>query len=110
MLDIGLTDSTLRGLLRLTGNPRMVWDSYPPGLIAVCRSSATGGPGAVSCRARCGDGSGACRTTAELDFQSLGALARDYLILAFRIADPRPFRRIRSTRSGRRSLQYSIRG
>ena len=28
LLDIGLADHTLPGLLRLTGNPRLVWDAY----------------------------------------------------------------------------------
>jgi pyruvate,orthophosphate dikinase len=28
VLNIGLCDATVRGLLRLTGNPRLVWDSY----------------------------------------------------------------------------------
>jgi pyruvate,orthophosphate dikinase len=28
ILDVGLNDATARGLLRLTGNPRLVWDSY----------------------------------------------------------------------------------
>jgi pyruvate,orthophosphate dikinase len=28
VLNVGLTDSTVPGLLRLTGNPRLVWDSY----------------------------------------------------------------------------------
>ena len=28
LLNIGLCDATLRGLLRITGNPRLVWDSY----------------------------------------------------------------------------------
>jgi pyruvate,orthophosphate dikinase len=28
VLNIGLCDRTVRGLLRLTGNPRLVWDSY----------------------------------------------------------------------------------
>jgi pyruvate,orthophosphate dikinase len=28
VLNIGLTDATVPGLLRLTGNPRLVWDSY----------------------------------------------------------------------------------
>jgi len=28
LLNIGLCDATLHGLLRLTGNPRLVWDSY----------------------------------------------------------------------------------
>jgi len=28
LLDIGLCDATARGLLRTTGNPRLVWDSY----------------------------------------------------------------------------------
>lgn len=28
LLDIGLCDTTLGGLLRLTGNPRLAWDSY----------------------------------------------------------------------------------
>ena len=28
VLDVGLNDATLRGLVRLTGNPRAAWDSY----------------------------------------------------------------------------------
>ncbi|HUA54815.1 MAG TPA: PEP/pyruvate-binding domain-containing protein [Candidatus Sulfotelmatobacter sp.] len=28
VLNVGLCDQTLRGLLRLTGNPRLAWDSY----------------------------------------------------------------------------------
>jgi len=28
LLNIGLCDTTLHGLLRMTGNPRLVWDSY----------------------------------------------------------------------------------
>ncbi len=28
VLDVGLNDATLRGLVRLTGNPRTAWDSY----------------------------------------------------------------------------------
>jgi len=28
LLNIGLCDATLHGLLRITGNPRLVWDSY----------------------------------------------------------------------------------
>jgi len=28
LLDIGLCDATVHGLLRLSGNPRLVWDSY----------------------------------------------------------------------------------
>lgn len=28
LLDVGLTQTTLRGLLRVTGNPRLAWDSY----------------------------------------------------------------------------------
>ena len=28
VLNVGLCDRTVRGLLRLTGNPRLVWDSY----------------------------------------------------------------------------------
>jgi pyruvate,orthophosphate dikinase len=28
LLDVGLTQATLRGLLRRTGNPRLAWDSY----------------------------------------------------------------------------------
>jgi pyruvate, orthophosphate dikinase len=28
LLNVGLCDATVRGLLRMTGNPRLVWDSY----------------------------------------------------------------------------------
>ena len=28
LLNIGLCDSTIEGLIRMTGNPKFVWDSY----------------------------------------------------------------------------------
>ena len=28
VLDVGLCDRTVRGMIALTGNPRLAWDSY----------------------------------------------------------------------------------
>ncbi len=46
LLNIGLSDATLPGLLRQTGNPRLVWDAYRR-LIASYGEVVAGLPGAV---------------------------------------------------------------
>ena len=40
ILDVGLNDATVRGLLRLTGNPRLAWDSLSSSCAVLCRSRA----------------------------------------------------------------------
>lgn len=79
LLDIGLTETTLRGLLRTTGNPRLVWDSYRR-LVqqfaeVVHRANAAPFHAALEIamdRAR-------VTRPQDLDFRSLAALARGSL-------------------------------
>jgi len=77
VLDIGLTDSTLRGLLRLTGNPRMVWDSYRR--LIQQFAEVVHGADPAPFRAALDVAMDRARVVRpqELDFQSLAALARD---------------------------------
>jgi pyruvate, orthophosphate dikinase len=81
ILDIGLNDATVRGLLRLTGNPRLAWDSYrrlvqsyaevvhhsPADLFASKLDERLRQSGVASAR--------------ELDFRALKGLTEDYLEL-----------------------------
>lgn len=81
VLNVGLAESTLRGLTRLTGNPRMVWDSYRR-LIAQF-AEIVHGVNPAPFRAALDVAMDRARVARvhELDFQSLAALARDYLDL-----------------------------
>jgi pyruvate,orthophosphate dikinase len=90
VLDVGLNDATARGLMRLTGNPRLVWDSYwrlvrsfgetvfgcehEPFDILVARHLAIAGRGDLR----------------ELDAQALATLAHEGIALVAREAG-RPF-------------------
>jgi pyruvate,orthophosphate dikinase len=81
ILDIGLNDGTVRGLLRLTGNPRLAWDSYrrlvqsyaevvhhcPADRFAAKLDERLRQSGVASAR--------------ELDFRALKGLTDDYLEL-----------------------------
>jgi pyruvate,orthophosphate dikinase len=79
ILDVGMNDATVRGMLRLTGNPRLAWDSYRR-LIQSFAEVAHGCPASAFDRALgarvAESGLGAAH---ELDFQSLQAVTRDYL-------------------------------
>ncbi len=81
VLDIGLTDSTLRGLLRLTGNPRMVWDSYRRLIQQFAEVVHGANPAAFRAALDVAMDRARVARAQELDFQSLAALARDYLML-----------------------------
>jgi len=81
VLDIGLCDAAVPGLLRLTGNPRLAWDSYRR-LVAsfaevVHQIPPTGFDALLGARLQ----EAGVATAGELDFQSLRALTRDYLKL-----------------------------
>jgi pyruvate,orthophosphate dikinase len=81
ILDVGLNDTTVRGLLRVTGNPRLAWDCYrrlvqsfaevvhhcPPDGFAAALGERLRQTGAESVR--------------ELDFQALKRLTEDFLEL-----------------------------
>jgi pyruvate,orthophosphate dikinase len=90
LTNIGLCDATARGLLRMTGNPRLVWDSYRRliGNFAEVAFGASPQPFAAALEAVLG------RQQAErpqdLDYLSLTELTRTYLQL-FEELTGRPF-------------------
>jgi pyruvate,orthophosphate dikinase len=91
LLNIGLCDATVPGLLRLTGNPRLVWDAYRR-LVAGFGETVLGVPAAVfeaDLQAAAGG-----RDERELDFAELRALTRAHLASVRRAAG-QPFRRTR---------------
>jgi pyruvate,orthophosphate dikinase len=81
VLDIGIGEASVPGLLRLTGNPRLVWDSYRR-LVQSFAEVVHGLPAlafeaALAARIR----EAAVASLRDLDFQGLRALTRDYLEL-----------------------------
>jgi len=89
-VDIGLTESSLRGLLRMTGNPRLVWDSYRrlvqsfAEVVHHCRSDPF--DGILNRQLRL---AGVGRSQ-ELDYRSLAQTARECLAM-FETLTGRPF-------------------
>lgn len=81
LLNVGLNDDTLRGLLRMTGNPRLVWDSYRR-LVQVLAEVVHGAHRQPfdELLEKALQQAGVAHAQ-ELDFQSLAALAREYLAL-----------------------------
>ncbi len=81
VLDIGICDATVPGLLRLTGNPRLVWDSYRRLVQSfaevVHQLPANRFDAALQARIE----EAGVESASELDFQSLRLLTRDYLEL-----------------------------
>ena len=79
VLDIGMCDATVPGLLRLTGNARLVWDSYRRLVQSfaevVHQVPAARFEAALAARID----AAAVDSASELDFQSLRRLTRDYL-------------------------------
>lgn len=81
LLDIGLTQRTLRGLLRLTGNPRLVWDSYRRLIQSFAETVHGADPAAfleVTQRSLARGGHAEVR---ELDFLQLASLCEELLEL-----------------------------
>jgi pyruvate, orthophosphate dikinase len=76
LLNIGLCDATVSGLLRLTGNPRLVWDAYR-------RLVASYGEVVAGVQAQLFDEAAATlagdRDERELDFADLRELTRRFL-------------------------------
>jgi pyruvate,orthophosphate dikinase len=82
LLNIGLTEATLHGLLRLTGNPRLAWDAYRR-LIAGYGEVVLGldaGAFEADLAAVAGE-----RGERELDFTELRALAQRHLATVERL-------------------------
>jgi len=78
LLNVGLCDATLPGLLRLTGNPRMVWDAYRR-LIATHAEVVEGAEGAAFEAAL--DEVRQGRDERDLDFSELRDLTRRFLLI-----------------------------
>ena len=79
LLDVGLNHATLRGVLRLTGNPRLAWDSYRRLVQSFAETVHGADPApfrAALGRALRRDGLTQAR---ELDFRSLAALTEEFL-------------------------------
>jgi pyruvate,orthophosphate dikinase len=89
VLNVGLSERTLRGMLRLTGNPHLAWDSYRR-LIANY-AEAVLGRGAAAFDAATRAAVAAQRVDAEraLDTGALRALASEYRKLIERSDGPR---------------------
>lgn len=76
LLNVGLCDATVPGLLRSTGNPRLVWDAYRR-LVAGYGEVVLGVPGAVFEADLAEQAAG--RQEADLDFADLRALTARHL-------------------------------
>jgi pyruvate,orthophosphate dikinase len=87
LLDIGLCDATLAGLLRQTGNPRLVWDTYRR-LVASYGEVVAGVPPSIFDAEK--EAMFGTRDERELDFAELRALTRRYL-QAYADAAGKPF-------------------
>lgn len=87
LLNIGLSDHTLPGLLRQTGNPRLVWDAYRR-LIASYGEVVAGLPGVLFEEEieRVTQG----RDERQLDFFELRSLTRQFLAL-YQVHAGQPF-------------------
>lgn len=90
VLDIGVCDITVPGLLRLTGNPRLVWDSYRRLVQSFAEVVYGIAPADFDAALTAKLAAAGVETVQELDFQSLRALTGDYLGL-FEQAAGRPF-------------------
>jgi pyruvate,orthophosphate dikinase len=90
VLNVGLCEATVPGLLRLTGNPRLVWDSYRR-LIECYAETVAGLPAEPFAAARrAALAAAGVATLPELDFRALRALAADELE-RYATAAGRPF-------------------
>lgn len=90
LLNVGLTDLTLRGLLRLTGNPRLVWDSYRRLIQQFAEVVHDANPAPFRSALEAAVARAGVERAEELDFRSLTALAGEYLTL-FASITGRPF-------------------
>jgi len=79
ILDVGLTDATLRGLLRLTGNPRLVWDSYRRLIQQFTEAVHGARPEPFRAALHLAMEHNRVAHPQELDFLALSKLARSYL-------------------------------
>ena len=81
LLNIGLCDATARGLLRTTGNPRLVWDSYRRLVALFAEVVFSANPQPFRSALETMLAKERLDRSQELDFQSLTELTRTYLHL-----------------------------
>ena len=86
ILNVGLTEATLPGLLRLTGNPRLVWDSYRRLIEAYAETVAGLGAETFAAARREAMVEAGVASQQELDFRALRALAAHELELYAAVA------------------------
>jgi pyruvate, orthophosphate dikinase len=77
VLNIGLCDRTVRGLVRLTGNPRLVWDSYRRLVQQYAQIVHGADPAAFDEVVAAAVAQAGVASARELDFESLARLAAD---------------------------------
>ncbi|HEX7440080.1 MAG TPA: PEP/pyruvate-binding domain-containing protein, partial [Caldimonas sp.] len=87
LLNVGLCDATVEGLLRQTGKPRLVWDAYRR-LVATYAQVVAGLPAGLFDEAATALVGG--RDERDLDFADLRELTRRFLVLYAQAAG-RPF-------------------
>jgi pyruvate,orthophosphate dikinase len=91
VLNIGLTDATLRGLLRLTGNPRLAWDSYRRLIHQFAEVVHHAPPEPFNAALRLALEHARVGRLTELDFRALARLAHSYLdVYASVVGQPFP--------------------
>jgi pyruvate,orthophosphate dikinase len=79
VLNVGLTDRTVRGLVRLTGNPRLVWDSYRRLVQQYAQVVHGAEAGAFEELVAAALAKAGVANERELDFESLAGLATECL-------------------------------
>jgi pyruvate,orthophosphate dikinase len=86
VLDVGLCDATLPGLLRLTGNPRLAWDSYRRLVQSFAEVVRGAGADSFAAAARDEIESRAAGRLDQLDFRGLRSLTTRLLDVYAEIA------------------------
>ncbi len=79
ILNTGMTQRTVRGLIRLTGNPRLAWDSYRRFVQAYTEVTANKGAALFAARLAAAMKAEGIETEAELDPETLERLTAAYL-------------------------------
>jgi pyruvate,orthophosphate dikinase len=81
VLDVGLSDATLPGIVRLTGNPRLAWDSYRRLVESYAATVAGLDAAPFSAARRAALATAGAATLQELDYRALRELTRVELAL-----------------------------
>ena len=79
VLNVGLNDATVAGLVRMTGNPRLAWDSYRRLIQSFAEVVHGAKPDAFDAARATALKSAGLANSSELDFIALRELATEYL-------------------------------